>query len=254
MSKRQEIREKRRRQQSSQRFLTIGIVTVAAVVLVGLLVFTNLPKPVGAITVPTAAPRPQANFNSMGDPNAPVKIVEYMDFQCPYCGEFVKSTEHLIADTYVKTGKVYYTTRSMGNFVSNNINQQSATNNQESQQAAQAAYCAGDQNKYWEYHDILFANQQTENGGYFGRNFLDTFAEKLGLDTSAFKSCMDSQKYASKVNQDGIDGQQAITTAKNYDGSGVGTPSFLINGKLISGNQPFATFQTEIEAALNAAK
>jgi protein-disulfide isomerase len=256
MRKRRELQQKRKKPRSNKRVLTIGLISLAAVIVVGLLVFTNLPKPVDAsvIVVPTVVARPQVSSNSMGDPNAPVKIVEYMDFQCPYCDAFWKTTEAQLVNDYVKTGKVYYTTRSMGNFVSDNINQSASTNNQESQQAAQAAYCAGDQNKYWEYRDILFANQQTENTGHFASSYLEAFAEKLGLDLNTFKSCLSSQKYLSKVNQDGVDGQKAITTAKNYDGSGVGTPAFIINGALIDGNQPYPTFQKEIDAALAAVK
>jgi protein-disulfide isomerase len=258
MRKRREIHGKQRRtKKTNRRALMIAIISIAAVAIVALLVFTNQPKPVDAsvIVIPTpSASRAQVNSNSMGDPNAPVKIVEYMDFQCPYCDAYWKTTEPQLIDTYVKTGKVYYTSRSMGNFVSDNINRQASTNNTESQLAAQAAYCAADQNKYWEYRDVLFANQQTENTGHFAQNYLEAFAEKLGLDMNTFKSCLSSQKYASKVLQDGVDGTQAITTAPNYDQSGVGTPSFIVNGKLISGNQPFANFQKEIDAALAAAK
>jgi protein-disulfide isomerase len=257
MRKRRETHGKQRRTNTNRRPLMIILISIAAVAIVALLVLTNLPKPVDAsvIVVPTpSASRAQVNFNSMGDPNAPVKIVEYMDFQCPYCNAYWKSTEPLLIDTYVKTGKAYYTSRSMGNFVSDNINRQASTNDSESQLAAQAAYCAGDQNKYWEYRDVLFANQQTENTGHFAQNYLEAFAEKLGLDLNAFKSCLSSQKYASKVSQDGVEGQQAITTAVNYDKSGIGTPAFIINGRLVSGNQPFANFQKEIDAALAAVK
>jgi protein-disulfide isomerase len=250
MSKRQEMREKRLQQERTQRILMIGGVVVIAIAIALAIIIPNLPKPVGDITMPALNPRPQANFNSMGDPNAPVKIVEYSDFQCPYCANFWKDTEAQIVEIYVKTGKVYLTYRPMGNWVSDNINKGAGTDNKESENAAMAAYCAGDQNKYWEYHDILFSNQTGENVGAFDRNYLDAFATKLGLDMGAFKTCMDSGKYAAQVLQDGVDGENAITTAPNYDGKGYGTPSFLVNGKLIPGAVPFSEFQKEIEAAL----
>jgi protein-disulfide isomerase len=189
----------------------------------------------------------------MGDPNAPVKIVEYSDFQCPYCAVFWKDTESKIVEAYVKTGKVYFTYRVMGNWVSDNINQGAGTSNKESQNAGLAAYCAGDQNKFWEYHDILFTNQNGENQGFFARQYLDAFAEKLGLDMVAFKSCMDAEKYTDLVLQGKVDGVKDITSAADYDGKGYGTPSFLINGKLIPGAARFEAFQQVIEAALTAA-
>lgn len=253
MSKRQELRARRERAQKNQRLLVIigGVLVVAAIA--AFLVISNLPKPVGEITSPDPVTRPQASGHSMGDPNAPVKIVEYSDYQCPFCANFWRDTEAKIVETYVKTGKVYFTYHSFGNWVSDNINSQAGTTNTESEQAAMASYCAGDQEKFWEYHDYLFANQNGENEAAFARNRLDAFAEKLGLDMAAFKDCMDSSKYASQVAQDAQDGVQAITTAPNYDGKGYGTPSFIINGKLINGAVPFTTFQQEIDAALTAA-
>jgi protein-disulfide isomerase len=250
MSKRQMMREKRARQQKLQRILTIGAIAIVGIGVVVAMVLINLPKPVGEVLVPTRAAAAQANGNNMGDPNAPIKMVEYSDYQCPYCQAYWKDTEQQIIESYVKTGKVYYTDRSLGNFISNNINQSQGGSNQESMLAAEAAYCAADQNQFWPYHDILYANQAPENSGALDRTHLNAFAQKLGLDMNAFGSCMDSNKYADRVTQDGVEGTKAITSAPNYDNSGVGTPAFLVNGKLISGNQPFATFQKEFDAAL----
>jgi protein-disulfide isomerase len=246
MSKRQEMREKRSRQQRNNRIIAISLISLGAIALAMLLIYPSI-KPAGAVLAAEPNPRPQANLNAMGDPNAPVKIVEYSDFQCPYCRNFWKETEAKIVEEYVKTGKVYFVYRSMGNFVSRN------SSGTESQDAAHAAYCAGDENKYWEYHDILFTNWNGENQGAFSRKRLDAFAQKLGLDSAAFKACMDSGKYMDIVQQDGVDGERDITTAPNYDGQGFGTPSFIVNGKLIGGAQPFSVFQQEIEAALATA-
>jgi protein-disulfide isomerase len=198
---------------------------------------------VGEVVTAEPNPRPQANMNSMGDPNAPVTIVEYSDFQCPYCRNFWENTESQIIENYIKSGKVYFTYRSMGNFVSDNINKSLSTINTESEDAAHAAYCAGDENKYWEYHDMLFTNWNGENQGAFARKRLDAYADALALDTAAFKACMDSNKYMDLVKQDGLDGLQAGVN---------GTPSFVINGKLVEGAQPYSVFQQEIEAALAA--
>jgi protein-disulfide isomerase len=252
MSKRQELREKKARTQRNQRILIVVGVGLVALAIAGILILTNLPAKSAAGPILSAPdhPRPQADFNAMGDPNAPVKIVEFSDFQCPYCARFWKETEPQLVEEYVKTGKVYFVFRSMGNFVSNNITRQSGGSNNESELAAQAAYCAGDQQKFWEYHDTLFANQLGENEGYFVRQRLDAYAQAIGLEPNAFKDCMDSKKYKDKVTQDGLDGEKAGVQ---------GTPSFLINGKLVEGALPFdkadaeTDFKREIEAALKAA-
>ena len=243
MSKRQEMREKRSRQQRNNRTIAIVLISLGALALAFLLIYPNI-KPLGEVVTAEPNLRPQTDRNAMGDPNAPVKIVEYSDFQCPYCRVFWEDTEAQIVENYIKTGKVYFTYRSMGNWVSDNINQSLNTTNAESQDAAHAAYCAGDENKYWEYHDMLFTNWNGENEGAFARRRLDAFAETLGLDMAAFKTCMDSDKFMDLVQQDGVDGLQAGVN---------GTPSFVINGKLVEGAQPFSVFQQEIEAALAAA-
>lgn len=149
--------------------------------------------------------------------------------------------EQQIIDNYVATGKVYFVYRSMGNMLSDNINRQAGGNNTESRDAAEAAYCAGDQNKFWEYHDILFANQTGEGVGDYTQKRLIAFADTLGLNTADFKSCLTGGKYRDRVLQDEKDGNAAGIRA---------TPSFVINGKVLEGAQPFSAFQVAIEAAL----
>ena len=120
----------------------------------------------------------------------------------------------------------------------------------ESRDAALAAYCAGDQDKFWEMHAHMFANALGEDVGSFSDKRLKAIAETVGLDMAAFNSCYDSGKYLDRVQQDFEDGQAANIN---------GTPGFLVtytvNGetktKLIEGAQPFSNFQVELEAALN---
>ena len=185
----------------------------------------------------------------MGDPNAPITIEEFSDFQCPFCERFHQQTEPLLKQYYIDTGKVHFVYRSMGNFVSGNIG--GATT--ESQDAALAAYCAGEQNKFWEMHALLFGNVIGEDAGSFTDRRLGAIAEKVkGLDLDKYNSCYNSSKYADRVQQDLKDGQAAGVT---------GTPGFIltytVNGetktKKIDGAQPFSTFQQEIEAALTEA-
>lgn len=223
------MREKRARQQRTQRILIIAGISVIALAVALLLILPNI-KPVGTITDATKINRPMVSANSMGDPNAPVKIVEYADFQCPYCDHFVKDTEQQLIDAYIATGKVYFQFRSFGEFIGT-----------ESKRAAEAAYCAGDQGKFWEMHDLIFANQSTENSGAFTDKRLTAFATKIGLDAGQFSDCFNGGKYANQVLQDGVDGQTAGVKA---------TPSFTVNGKLFEGAQPFSAFKTEIDGML----
>jgi protein-disulfide isomerase len=246
MSRRQEMRAKRKRQEMYSRLGAIGLIVLGALAVVGFFVYSQY-KPVGAINVPTTIPPAQADMNHAGDPNAPVQIVEYADYQCPYCRLFHEQTEPQIMQEYVDTGKVYYTYRSFGNWVSDGA----GGGNTESQDAAAAAYCAGDQGKFWEYHDLLFANQNGENAGDFSRRRLEAFASQLGLDSTTFNSCLSGGKYASQVQQDGVDGLAAIKASPAYDPTqGYGTPTFFVNGTMIAGAASFSSFQQAIEAAL----
>jgi protein-disulfide isomerase len=237
MSKRQALRAKRRREETIKRFSVIGVIVVGALLVAFTLMYPSL-KPVGEITSVESAQRPMTNDNAMGDPNAPVTIEEFSDYQCPYCARFSVETESQIVEAYVATGKVYFMYRSFGNFIG-----------PESQAAAEAAYCAGEQNKYWEYHDTLMGNQTGENVGAFTERRLQAFAEGLALDMDAFNTCLSSNKYAGRVQQDYVDGQAAGVN---------GTPAFVItyevNGeqkqRLIAGAYPFSEFQSQIDAAL----
>jgi protein-disulfide isomerase len=112
----------------------------------------------------------------------------------------------------------------------------------ESQWAAEAAECAGDQNAYWQYHDYLFTHQNGENEGAFSKDNLKKFAADMSLDTTAFNTCLDSGKFTKLVqNQTSIAQQIGISS----------TPSFLANGYLIRGAQPFDTFKQEFDALLS---
>ena len=108
-----------------------------------------------------------------------------------------------------------------------------------SQEAAEAAECADDQGKFWEYHDLIWANRSVDLDSLKG------YAAQLGLDTTAFNDCLDSGKHASEVEKDYQDGQSYGVTA---------TPTFFINGQLLRGAKPFESFKTVIDAALAAAE
>ncbi|GAB4491144.1 MAG: thioredoxin domain-containing protein [Anaerolineales bacterium] len=250
MSKRQELRERRERQKKMQRMMLIGG-GLLVVVAIALFFILSANQPVGEIVMPELKPRPQANFNAMGDPNAPVKIIEYSDFQCPYCVRFSTMTEPSIVEQYVVTGKVYFEYRSVGQFIG-----------PESARAAEAAYCAGDQGKFWEMHDVIFANVSGENRGSLSDARLTAFAEKLGLNMNNFKDCFTNGKYKARLLEDqqnaakditGTSNYAELVAANQYSAGGISTPSFIVNGRLIPGAMPFEVFQQEIDAALQAA-
>ena len=162
MSKRQVRREQMKRRDQRQRLITIGLVVLGALLIVVPIVVQML-KPVAAVQAVVPGTYPNANDNSMGSADAPVKIEEFSDFQCPFCERFYEETQPLLQQYYVDTGKVQFTYRSMGNWVSGNI----GGTKTESQDAALAAYCAGEQNKFWEMHAALFGNVLGEDAGSF---------------------------------------------------------------------------------------
>jgi protein-disulfide isomerase len=159
-------------------------------------------------------PNTEANARAWGPVDAPVKIEEYLDYQCPACGAYAKNFEPGVIDAFANTGKVRYEIRSMS-FIG-----------PESVDAAQATLCAADQNKFWEMHNTIFANQNGENQGAFARDRLKEMASKAGLDSGAFNQCLDSNKYATQVDEERAEGERRGVTQ---------TPSFFINDKLYVG-------------------
>jgi protein-disulfide isomerase len=166
---------------------------------------------------------------SKGLDNAPVTIVEFSDFQCSFCGRFFHQVLPQIEEEYIKTGKVKFVYRDFP-----------LSFHQYAQKAAEAAECADEQGKFWEYHNILFQKQTEWSSG--GISKLKEYAQNLGLDTGKFNECLDSGKYKSEVQKDFMDGS-------SYGVSG--TPAFFINGIKVVGAQPFSAFQQIIEEELS---
>lgn len=162
---------------------------------------------------------------SMGDADAPVTIVEFGDFQCPYCGRFTLDALKKVEEAYVDTGKVRLVFRDFP-----------LSFHPEAQKAAEAAECADDQGKFWEYHDELFANQNKLSTAFYSAT-----ATKLDLDVAAFTECLNSDKYADEVKADIADGVAAGVR---------GTPSIFINGLMMSGAVPFSEIESVIDREL----
>lgn len=239
MSKRQIRKEQIKRKERQSRMIAIGLIAVG-VLFISVLAISYIikaTKPVEVVAPPPVA-RPNVDFNAAGDPNAPIAITEHSDFQCPYCRLFYENTETQLMDRYVADGTVYFVYKTVGAFIGS-----------ESKAAAEAAYCAGDQGKFWDMHDILFANQTGENVGAYSDRRLDAFADEIGLDRGPYDECVSSGRYSNLADQDAVDAKAAGIKA---------TPSFLltykVNGetrtRLIEGAQPIDAFAQEIEAAL----
>ncbi len=186
---------------------------------------------------PTVDPVTSAD-ETLGNADAPVTVVMYEDYQCPFCEHFYRDGEKTIRSKYVPDGKVQFVYRDY------------TIIGPESTRAAEAAHCAGDQGKFWQYHDYLFDHQGQENGGTFSDANLKGFAKDLGLDTAAFNKCFDSNKYEQRITDEFQSGNKAMPTASDRF-----TPKGFIlkDGKLadiIQGAQPSATISAQIDAVL----
>jgi len=232
-------------------FLPVSILA-AAVMVGGAIVFATLYKggaaPAGgngnngnaAVATSTTNPAQAMTLGPrdaiLGNTNAKVTLVEYGDYQCPYCVEFFSQTQPQIIQNYVNTGKVKVVFRDF------------AFLGTESTAAANAAQCAEDQNKLWAYHDALYAAKLgddnkggTEDDGFYSSAEFVKLAQQVGLDIPTFTSCIGNNTDASIVAQE------------KGDAANVGinsTPSFIVNGTMITGAQPYSAFQQALDSAL----
>lgn len=169
------------------------------------------------------------NLPPLGDENAPITLIEFSDFQCPFCASFFTNTEMIFRSELIETGKMKIYWRDF------------AFLGPESELAAEAARCANDQDQFWQYHDLLFLSQGEENQGEFNKNSLGELADGLGLDREQFDQCLDSNKYRDAVRED---------TRVGRDLGIQGTPTVFINGERIVGAQPYEVFEVVINKIL----
>lgn len=223
-------------EEQSNKFLIPAAIVFASIVIAVAVVYSIKNKPQDANTDNTktaalaALPVVSSSDFVLGDQNAPVTIIEYGDFQCPFCGKFFKDTESVLREKYIKTGKVKFIYRDF------------AFLGPESTWASNAARCAGEQNKFWQYHDHLYGNQRGENQGTFSKDNLKNFASTIGLDRVKFDSCLDSEKYNDLIQKETKEGGEAGVQ---------GTPASFINGALYAGALPVASFTKIIDDELN---
>jgi protein-disulfide isomerase len=232
-------REQKRPTRASRRLRYLGILTSMAAAAIAVIILIVLSQTVcgsdngvpSEFTVPT--PRPADiphEGTTLGSADAPLTIVEYTDFQCVFCSRMAQDVIPQIEEEYVATGKTKLVCKHV------------AFLGEESQWAAEAAECAADQDKFWEYHDILFANQtESHNAGAFSKVRLKAFAEALGLDTVSFNTCLDEGKHANHVAATNLEARRRDVNS---------TPTFFVGQTQLTGAKSHAEFKRAIEDEL----
>jgi len=238
-------------------YAVLVVLAFAVGILMGYVVWGRAPAaPLVVTQVAAPQPQPQAaatptlervqysvpveGFPSLGPQDAPITIVEFSDYQCPYCSRWHEDTYQQVLDAY--PGQIRFVYR---NFP--------LSFHQNAMMSAQAALCAGDQDQYWAYHDKLFTEKALVNnaeGTALGVESYVGFAADLALDIATFEACLTSEKYKEAVQADvafagGLppeNGQPAVS----------GTPTFFINGRRLVGAYPLASFKQIIDEQLAA--
>lgn len=178
---------------------------------------------------PDLSRRDRNDVHAMGRRNAPVVLVEYSDFQCPFCGKFARDTKPELIEKYVKKGVLRIEWRDFPVF------------GEESVTAARAGHAAGQQGKFWEFHNALYAEPRRRNAGEFTPEKLVEYARKAGVaDLERFRKDMNGEAARKAVERDREEGYEIGVTS---------TPAFLVNGQPILGAQPTETFADAIEKA-----
>lgn len=175
----------------------------------------NIAQPTNALAAPV-----------LGDPNAPLTIVQFADFQCVYCGIFSREIMPDLMKTYVDTGKVKFEWRHFPIF------------GEQSYAAAHASACAHEQYAFWAYHDILYGVGGTESDAAGTTDEFVDIASSLNLNIEQFRTCFTEQRYAGQIDSDYNEGRAQNVT---------GTPSFMINGRLFVGAHPIETWHRVLD-------
>lgn len=163
----------------------------------------------------------------LGDPNAPVTLIEFGDYQCHFCNVHFHNTEHRLLEKFIKTGKVKMIFKDFTIIGPDSVD------------AAHGTHCANDQGKFWEYHDILYNNWTGENNGWASSDNLLRFAQEIELDIDQWSDCMIDEKYSQIISNSNKDARELGIT---------GTPAFFVIGPdnnitRISGAQPYESFE-----------
>jgi protein-disulfide isomerase len=207
----------------SRSFLLIGLLVA---LIVGIILLAALARRGGAgpqLTEHYEGLTTERTF--LGEPDAPLLIRNFSDFKCPHCRTAARDLLPPVIENYIAEGQVRFEYVPV------------AVLGQESEVAAQGSLCAADQDQFWQYHDILFANQSSMHT----IQSLTTYAEQLGLDSREFRACVTSGRYRTQV-------QENMTAFRQTGGTG--TPTFLVGDTVVGGAVPFSDMQPVIEAEL----
>lgn len=249
VSRRAERRLQEQRAAKQRRLFFFGGAIAIALVVAAILILVNRDGDDGSsFPAVVAASAADANIpfdgTTLGDPNAPVTVIEYGDYQCPGCAQFATSDQQKLINDYVATGKVKFEFHAFP-FLDRKLSLKSdgsvsSSGDGESIRAAEASLCAVDQNAFWRYHDTVYANHSGENEGAYSESRLLDMADVIGLDRTAFASCLDADTHKGDV--------QSLY-AESIQAGVVQTPSFAVNGK-VSVYNGYDDLKTKIDAAL----
>ena len=199
----------------------IGVIIAVVFVGIGAIALKQTQKDTETVVI--------SQDKSLGNADAPIVVVEYGDYQCPACGRFATTVKPKIIEEFVNSGQVRFVFRSF-QFIG-----------EESQWAAEAAECANEQGKFWEFYDKLYSSQAGENAGAFQKENLEGFATELGLQTQQFTQCLVSGKYAEKVKAETLEAQNLGLRS---------TPSVIVNGELLNEGSDYEILSQKIRQIL----
>lgn len=238
ISKRQARREELRRKERQQRLTIIGVIAVVTLAIIVLIVVPSIRSataPVGEFVKITPAAYSAVNKTFMGDPNAKVKIEIFEDYTCSACKVYSETIEPRVIQEIVETGQASYVFYQYP-FLDDNVAIKDAD------RSANAALCAADQNRFWEFKSMLFANQ-TGYADQFNDKRMIAFAEYLGLDMAQFEACYKENRFQNQINEEMSLGRTMGIT---------GTPTVFVNGVNVApGKVP--TFEQILQAVQAAA-
>jgi len=219
--------ERRRLERKRRRTLNLIIVAGVSLIAAGFVLYVAL-RPIDDLIeiTPQTYPVPVDGL-TIGDPEAPVLVEVFEDFQCPSCKQFSDAIKPQVLQSFVYTGVARFQFRQYP-FLGG-----------DSFRAANAAMCADEQGRFWDFHDILFANQLAENVGAFSDRRMEAMADLLGLDIETWSACVNANEFEAAVQADLAEGRDRGVT---------GTPTIFVNGTRVAQND-FPSIATAINAA-----
>lgn len=225
---------KRRHNRHKTRNVVIGLVAVAAFITIAFVVSQSNGSGINSNASPQNGLKISSSNPVLGSPSAPVTIFEFGDFQCPSCHQWFINTEPQIVKNLINTDQAKLVWKDFIIY------------GPDSNKAAEAAYSAGEQGKFWQFYDLLYSRQGQADSGWASAANLQKFAQSLGLNMTQFNQSFNSDKHAQLIHNNISDGQNL--------GAG-GTPSFFVVGPTgktvtIAGPQPYSAFQQAVNTVL----